>query len=71
MYLQIETTPVRQLRMNLYEIINRFLAKDIPKEEISNFLVGRTVKTSYFSSKLYYEILEIDYNMTPDSTFEA
>ncbi|KAL4475140.1 hypothetical protein ABPG74_001836 [Tetrahymena malaccensis] len=68
-YLEIETTPVRFLRMNLFQVINKLEDKKIPREEICNFLVGRTVKTSYFSSNLYYEILEVDFNMTPDSKF--
>jgi hypothetical protein len=65
----VETTPVRMLRMNVFEVIMRLKEKQFTEEEIEQFLVGKTVKTSYFGGEtLFYEIIGVDFSLTPGTT---
>lgn len=53
--------------MNVLDLISDLKKKKFSKENIANFLVGKRVKSSYFSGNLFFEIVGIEFEMTPQT----
>lgn len=58
--------------MNVFEVIKKLKERQFTEGEIEQFLVGKTVKTSYFGGEtLFYEIIGVDYSLTPSTAFQS